>query len=670
MVSRRIGEARMEIRANAENAVNGLKRTERSVKEVGDSTKRAADQASRGRRGFSQLFDSIKNGGNGLRNVTGLLAGAGGLTVALGAVGAAAAAAFKGFRSFALGLTEAQNDLDSNASIVNSTLGEYRSLEVILGSVGIAGERTRDFLHAINRSVSQGKLGLGEYTRAFEILGITAEQFGELGAQERVFALLDAIRELSQEDAAFVVSTIGQRAGREILALRNADVDALRARADGIEVLVDGQEELRLAASAANAEFKIATGELKAAFEGDLIPLATTFVHILTAGTEALGTIHQEISSTSNSAIEHQIDQLGYLVELVGDASERSDTFRRNFTATANAVERFHRSGGQLTSGQLDLLERANAVFGRENRLIVQSVREVREELADATSALEIPVDFELPPTPETQAKLDAEAAKLALQVRQKFEYELETNPGAFNQFSIGGGPAGEAVRRRFEEEQRKADELGRKLVRDQEELFRAREEHTRRVNRIQNNHLRAIGQWFADSAAATDAARQEQEIAEAALQSNRLAATHLWGSTISTVLNNAVSGTREWGDVMLDILGNILQSALNSPTGFGGLFGGLFGGGRAYGGPVSGGTTYLVGERGPELFTPNVSGSIIPNPGGVTVNSTLNVSAGVSRVEFESAIDARDANLVETITRLASTPGTPLSTAVRVANG
>ena len=38
------------------------------------------------------------------------------------------------------------------------------------------------------------------------------------------------------------------------------------------------------------------------------------------------------------------------------------------------------------------------------------------------------------------------------------------------------------------------------------------------------------------------------------------------------------------------------------------------WGGGQADGGPVSARTTYLVGERGPELFTPNKSGAIIPN--------------------------------------------------------
>lgn len=38
------------------------------------------------------------------------------------------------------------------------------------------------------------------------------------------------------------------------------------------------------------------------------------------------------------------------------------------------------------------------------------------------------------------------------------------------------------------------------------------------------------------------------------------------------------------------------------------------FGGARAEGGPVSGNKTYLVGERGPELFVPNVAGTIVAN--------------------------------------------------------
>lgn len=46
---------------------------------------------------------------------------------------------------------------------------------------------------------------------------------------------------------------------------------------------------------------------------------------------------------------------------------------------------------------------------------------------------------------------------------------------------------------------------------------------------------------------------------------------------------------------------------------GFGGGFGGLFGK-RASGGPVMADRTYLVGEQGPELFTPGASGNITSN--------------------------------------------------------
>jgi len=42
---------------------------------------------------------------------------------------------------------------------------------------------------------------------------------------------------------------------------------------------------------------------------------------------------------------------------------------------------------------------------------------------------------------------------------------------------------------------------------------------------------------------------------------------------------------------------------------------------GMAEGGPVRGGQSYLVGEKGPEMFTPSSSGTISPNSGGNTFN-------------------------------------------------
>jgi hypothetical protein len=57
---------------------------------------------------------------------------------------------------------------------------------------------------------------------------------------------------------------------------------------------------------------------------------------------------------------------------------------------------------------------------------------------------------------------------------------------------------------------------------------------------------------------------------------------------------------------------------------------------GRAKGGPVSSGQTYMVGERGPELFVPGRSGTIVANDkmGGGSTNVVVNVDAKGSSVE------------------------------------
>lgn len=63
--------------------------------------------------------------------------------------------------------------------------------------------------------------------------------------------------------------------------------------------------------------------------------------------------------------------------------------------------------------------------------------------------------------------------------------------------------------------------------------------------------------------------------------------------------------------------------------------------GSRATGGPVSGGGTYLVGENGPELFSPSRSGFIVPNGalggGGTVVN--INVSGALDPVSVANQI-------------------------------
>ena len=78
----------------------------------------------------------------------------------------------------------------------------------------------------------------------------------------------------------------------------------------------------------------------------------------------------------------------------------------------------------------------------------------------------------------------------------------------------------------------------------------------------------------------------------------------------------------------------NLIKNNADIFSGQAGLLGFALGKitGKASGGPVTSGSSYIVGERGPELFTPNASGMITPNTrlggGGTTIN--VNVTGAI----------------------------------------
>jgi len=64
---------------------------------------------------------------------------------------------------------------------------------------------------------------------------------------------------------------------------------------------------------------------------------------------------------------------------------------------------------------------------------------------------------------------------------------------------------------------------------------------------------------------------------------------------------------------ILAGVLAALFPTGIGGSQGFGAIFGKLLGF-KANGGPVSGNNPYVVGEKGPELFVPSVSGQIIPN--------------------------------------------------------
>lgn len=194
-------------------------------------------------------------------------------------------------------------------------------------------------------------------------------------------------------------------------------------------------------------------------------------------------------------------------------------------------------------------------------------------------------------------------------------------------------------------------------------------------AERAEANALRRAGAAATEEQKARISELVEATYAERdAIKANKDAMDEL-NATARDVLEGMVSDLRAGksaADIFANALGRIADKLLSgafdslfggSGGGLGGLFSGLLGRGRgtsyfppaprALGGPVTAGQPYIVGEKRPELFVPNVSGRIIPKvPSGgapVTVDARTTFQASGNREtdqEMMRALAKRDAEL------------------------
>ena len=95
--------------------------------------------------------------------------------------------------------------------------------------------------------------------------------------------------------------------------------------------------------------------------------------------------------------------------------------------------------------------------------------------------------------------------------------------------------------------------------------------------------------------------------------------------------------------------MASLMPSGAAITSSIGGFFGSIFGGGKAVGGDVAAGTTYLVGENGPELLTMGASGSITPNSalgGGVQV--VINNNASGTQATASQRSDGNGGSIID----------------------
>ena len=143
---------------------------------------------------------------------------------------------------------------------------------------------------------------------------------------------------------------------------------------------------------------------------------------------------------------------------------------------------------------------------------------------------------------------------------------------------------------------------------------------------------LEGVPLRVAEAAAALETLKEPAERAASAIED----AFGRAGESLTRSLGRAAAD----GEVSLAELARAVLAAVNAAAGgargSGGLadviaraVGGAFRGSRAEGGPVLAGGTYLVGERGPEVFRPSGTGTIEPGGAGAGVVVNVRVDGG-----------------------------------------
>jgi len=301
-------------------------------------------------------------------------------------------------------------------------------------------------------------------------------------------------------------------------------------------------------------------------------------------------------------------------------AAAQRDLTRANFGVTdaQNKVIEAQRKLDELRKRQADPEDIANKEFGLEkSKLDVEEatlrVQEAEKELAETLK------DPKASPIEKRRAELALVSAKFALRESIKEVGDAERELIAVRASGATAQELAEAERDLQEaklavedalERQRQAvedlnaeQENYRKIVEGIREGDKEYIELSKDIVKAEENETQAakdLAEARKDAAAATDAVRE----AERLLRESRKEAAAA-GVDVKGVLAN-------------------LQ-------------------GRASGGPVMGGSPYIVGERGPELFIPARSGMIVPNGrlGGnaTVVNVTVNAGVGTSGTQVGQEI-------------------------------
>ncbi len=398
-------------------------------------------------------------------------------------------------------------------------------------------------------------------------------------------------------------------------------------------------KEALLGPAAAIKDFQNAAEDVQVALTQDIVPEMAASFRELADLIESLGPLFRGVGGNLGGA-------LGAINDIVSLNTEPVDVAAREIIGRGRIPSRgidelFEPLGGKEFRERLRL-QAANAakVTGKDvQELFVASLQRALKTLDAKTSTL--PSNFETMVLNagdtskfEPQKKSKVRTGKTPEEIAKEIAAASAERVRSLGQQTLLAAALTDEERKQFERQIQIADiiENTRGFSKDQlraelEATFALHEQQdaTIAINKANEDRLKLEEDQKKN---AEDLAQKQKEIAQT-IQNNVVGA-------ITSAIDGSKSLAESFSGLLKQLAMMILkQKIIGNFQSLGG--GGILGliPGLADGGPARAGRPHIVGERGPELFVPNSSGTVVPNHamgGGASV--TVNVDASGSSVE------------------------------------
>lgn len=512
--------------------------------------------------------------------------------------------------------------------------------------------KARNSLEASTARMNKAVASVSRGIRAFAGLLGTAVTAGALASFAK--STIDSADKLDEMSQKVNVAASKLSAYEYAAKMSGSSIDALstslvKLSKNMSEAAANPQSQMARQFKALNIEVRNADGtlrnvssvfeELSARFAGTADSTEKTSVAVA-----LLGRSGAELIPTMNTLKETtaEAQRLGFVV---------SDDFAKQAAQFNDSIDRMKSGFGTFSRAVLanvipainEYIERVNVAIGAQDRLSLQTLERQRRRAADEylywkERSQNMPwdpsVQQNMQQTLSTIDSLDAQIidlnkSMLALQNTQKNGPKLTV---------VGNTQNPAQVKAVVDEHVRMAEALKLQI----DPMYRLNQEYAL-YDALLAKGLITQEQWTAASEASWNRVKDaiqgtKEEIQKIQTETQRLAED--WANTTKQ-MDSAVAGwARSTADAITDLLMGASVSfkefanaiirdliRIQVQKAIAGMFSGFTGGTggvemRAAGGPVSQGSPYIVGERGPELFVPKQSGQIVPNNelGGTSV--------------------------------------------------